>query len=40
MNNNITDMILELMYKYEWLTASIARYVVEHNIDLDYYVEC
>ena len=35
--NNITEMIMDLMDKYEWLPASIARYVIEKNIDIDYY---
>ena len=35
--NNITKLTMDLMDKYEWLTAAIARYVIEKNIDIDYY---
>lgn len=30
-----SELIMELMDRYEWLPASIARYAIERNIDLD-----
>ena len=32
---NIVELIMDLMDKYEWMPASIARFGLEHNIDID-----
>jgi hypothetical protein len=32
---NIVELIMDLMDKYEWMPASIARFVLEHNIDIE-----
>lgn len=34
----LSDLVMDLMDKYEWMPASIARHVVEHNIDIEQYV--
>lgn len=35
---DIIDMIMNLMDRYCWMTASFARYVIEHDIDIEAYV--
>jgi hypothetical protein len=37
-NNSINDRIMDLMDKYNWMPASIARYVIEKRIDIDKYL--
>ena len=32
------DLVMDLMDKYDWMPASIARHVIEHNIDIEKYV--
>lgn len=37
-NSSINDRIMDLMDKYSWMPASIARYVLEKQIDIDRYL--
>ena len=37
-NSSINDKIMDLMDKYGWMPASIARYVLEKQIDIDRYL--
>jgi hypothetical protein len=35
---SLSDLVMDLMDKYDWMPASIARHVIEHNIDIEKYV--